>query len=160
MTAVTGRLPWIALVLAASFGLYGLIRKLVKVEAVPGLGIETLLLVPFAAAFLLWTEWRGVGALGHDSTGTNLLLLGTGIATAVPLALFAVGSRLLPLSTVGVVQYLGPTMQFLIGVFVFHEPFTHDRVVGFSCIWIALAIYMVDGLRRNHAALRLRSVTY
>jgi chloramphenicol-sensitive protein RarD len=159
MTLVTGRLPWIALVLAASFGLYGLIRKLVKVEAVPGLAIETLLLVPFATAFLLWAEWTGVGALGHDSTLTNLLLLGTGIATAVPLALFAVGSRLLPLSTLGVVQYVGPTIQFLVGVFVFHEPFTHARVVGFSCIWVALAIYMIDGLRRNHAALRLRIAT-
>ena len=159
MTAVTGRLPWIALVLAASFGLYGLIRKLVKVDAVPGLGIETLLLVPFAIAFLLWTEWRGVGALGHASAGVKLLLIGTGILTAVPLALFAFGSRLLPLSTVGVVQYIGPTIQFLIGVFVFHEAFTPARAVGFSCIWLALVIYMADGLRRNRAALRLRNVT-
>jgi chloramphenicol-sensitive protein RarD len=102
---------------------------------------------------------RTTATAGHDSTVTNLLLIGTGVATAVPLALFAVGSRLLPLSTLGVVQYVGPTIQFLIGVFVFHEPFTHDRVVGFSCIWIALAIYMIDGLRRNHAALRLRSAT-
>jgi len=156
MTISTGRLPWIALVLASSFGMYALIRKLVKVEAVPGLGIETLFLVPFALAFLVWSEWQGNGALGHASAGVNLLLLGTGIITAVPLALFAFGARLLPLSTVGLVQYLGPTLQLLIGVFAFHEPFTQAHAAGFGFIWTALAIYMFDGLRRNRAALRPR----
>ena len=155
-TIATGKPPWIALVLAASFALYGLIRKTVKVEAVPGLAIETLMLVPFAVAFLVWSESRGVAALGHASLGVNLLLLCTGIVTAVPLALFAHGSRLIPLSTVGLVQYVGPSIQFLIGVFVFHESFTPSRAVGFSCIWLALVIYMVDGLRRNRAALELR----
>ena len=155
-TIATGKPPWIALVLAASFGLYGLIRKTVKVEAVPGLAIETLMLVPFAVAFLAWSESRGIAALGHSSFGVNLLLLGTGVVTAVPLALFAHGSRLIPLSTVGLVQYVGPSIQFLVGVFVFHESFTPSRAVSFGCIWLALAIYMIDGVRRNRAALALR----
>jgi chloramphenicol-sensitive protein RarD len=154
-TIATGKPPWIALVLAASFALYGLIRKTVKVAAVPGLAIETLMLVPFAVAYLAWAESRGVAALGHAALGVNLLLLGTGIVTAVPLALFAHGSRLIPLSTVGLVQYVGPSIQFLIGVFVFQESFTPSRAVGFSCIWLALVIYMVDGLRRNRAAAAL-----
>jgi chloramphenicol-sensitive protein RarD len=122
---------------------------------VPGLAIETLMLVPFAVAYLAWAESRGVAALGHAALGVNLLLLGTGIVTAVPLALFAHGSRLIPLSTVGLVQYVGPSIQFLIGVFVFQESFTPSRAVGFSCIWLALVIYMVDGLRRNRAAAAL-----
>ena len=155
-TVATGKPPWISLVLAGSFGLYAFVRKTVKVEAVPGLAIETLILVPFAVAYLVWSELRGVAALGHASAGVNLLLLGTGIVTAVPLALFAHGSRLIPLSTVGLVQYIGPSIQFLIGVFVFHESFTPARGVAFGCIWLALAIYMVDGLRRNRAALALR----
>jgi chloramphenicol-sensitive protein RarD len=154
MTVATGRLPWISLVLAGSFGAYALIRKLVRVEAVPGLGAETLLLVPFAALYLGWLEWRGIGALGHSGTATNLLLVGTGIATALPLALFAYGSRLIPLSMTGLVQYTGPTLQLLIGIFVFHELFTPARAVGFGCIWAGLAIYAADGLwrtRRNTA---------
>jgi chloramphenicol-sensitive protein RarD len=154
VTAATGKLPWISLVLAASFGAYALIRKLVHVEAVPGLGAETLLLFPFAAVFLGWLEWQGTNALFHSGTGTNLLLVGTGIATALPLALFAYGARLIPLSLTGLVQYTGPTLQLLIGIFVFHEPFTPARAIGFGCIWAGLAIYAADGLwrtRRNTA---------
>jgi chloramphenicol-sensitive protein RarD len=141
-------------VLAASFGAYALIRKLVHVEAVPGLGAETLLLFPFAAVFLGWLEWQGTNALFHSGTATNLLLVGTGIATALPLALFAYGARLIPLSLTGLVQYTGPTLQLLIGIFVFHEPFTPARAIGFGCIWAGLAIYAADGLwrtRRNTA---------
>lgn len=156
LTIATGKPPWISLLLAASFGMYALIRKVIKVDAVPGLGIETLMLVPFAVAFLVWTESHGAAALGHSSAGITLLLLGTGVITAVPLALFAHGSRLIPLSTVGLVQYVGPSIQFLVGVFVFHETFTPARAVGFGSIWLALAIYMIDGLRRNRGALALR----
>jgi chloramphenicol-sensitive protein RarD len=155
LTIATGKLPWIALTLAVSFALYGLIRKLIKVEATPGLGIETLLLLPFALAYLGWLEVRGVGALGHTAVDINLLLLGTGIVTAVPLALFAHGARLIPLSTVGLIQYVGPSLQLLVGVFVFHEAFTPARAVAFGCIWTALAIYMIDSLRRNRAAVAL-----
>jgi chloramphenicol-sensitive protein RarD len=149
LAIVAGRPPWIALSLAASFGMYGLIRKVVAVEAVPGLATETLLLAPFAAAFLVWSEMQGSGALGHSSFTIGALLVGSGLATALPLALFAYGARLIPLSTVGLVQYIGPTLQFLIGVLVFHEPFTRSRAVGFVLIWTALAIYATDSLWRN-----------
>jgi chloramphenicol-sensitive protein RarD len=149
LAVIAGRPPWIALALAASFGGYGLIRKVVKVEAVPGLATETLLLAPFALGFLLWVEMRGTGAMGHSAPHINALLLGSGLVTALPLALFAYGARLIPLSTVGLVQYIGPTLQFLLGVWVFHEAFTLQRGVGFLFIWTALAVYAVDGLWRN-----------
>jgi chloramphenicol-sensitive protein RarD len=146
---VAGRPPWIALSLAASFGAYGLIRKLVKVEAVPGLATETLLLLPLSAGFLVWMETQGTGALGHAPAHINALLLGSGLVTALPLALFAYGARLIPLSTVGLVQYIGPSLQFLLGVVVFKEAFSLERAIGFACIWTALAVYAGDGLWRN-----------
>lgn len=148
LAVATAHPPWIALALAASFGTYGLIRKVVKVESVPGLATETLLLAPFAVAFLAWCEARGTGAIGHSSAGILALLIGSGLVTALPLALFAYGARLIPYSTIGIVQYIGPTLQFLIAVFVFHEAFTAERAVGFVAIWAALAIYAVDGARR------------
>jgi chloramphenicol-sensitive protein RarD len=157
LAVVTGRPPWIALALAASFGMYGLIRKVVAVEAVPGLATETLLLSPIAATFLIWVELHGTGALGHSSAGVNALLLGSGLVTAMPLALFAYGARLIPLSTIGLVQYIGPTLQFLIGVLVFHEPFPRARAIGFVLIWAALAIYAADSLWRNRKVLNSRS---
>lgn len=156
LAMVVGRPPWIALVLAASFGLYGLIRKVVAVDAVPGLATETLLLAPFAVALLLWNEMRGVAALGHSSTLVNTLLIGSGLVTAIPLVLFAFGARRIPLSTVGLVQYIGPTLQFLIGVLVFHEAFSVSRGIGFAFIWIALAVYAADGLWRSRKLRALR----
>jgi chloramphenicol-sensitive protein RarD len=157
LAVVAGRPPWIALALAASFGMYGLIRKVVAVDSVPGLATETLLLTPFAAAFLVWAGQHGTGALGHSSAGVNALLVGSGLITAMPLALFAYGARLIPLSTVGLVQYIGPTLQFLLGVLVFHEPFPRARAVGFVMIWSALAIYAADGVwRRRRGAEKKR----
>ena len=149
LTAFAGRPPWIALVLAASFATYGLIRKVVAVESVPGLATETLLLLPFALGWLLWCEAQGSGALGHASAGVNALLVGSGLATALPLALFAFGARLIPYSTLGILQYVGPTLQFLIGVFVFHEAFPRARAIGFILIWTALAVYAADSLWRS-----------
>jgi chloramphenicol-sensitive protein RarD len=149
LAVVAGRPPWIALVLAASFGGYGLIRKVVKVEAVPGLATETLLLAPFAIGFLAWLELQGTAAFGHAAPHVNALLLGSGLVTALPLALFAYGARRIPLSTVGLVQYIGPTLQFLTGVLVFKEAFTLERGIGFVFIWTALAVYAADGLWRN-----------
>jgi chloramphenicol-sensitive protein RarD len=153
LTIATGGIPWIALVLAASFGTYGLIRKVVAVDAVAGLATESLLLLPFAAAWLLWCEQQGTGVLGHSTAAIDALLLGSGLATALPLALFAYGARQIPLSTVGLVQYIGPTLQFLIGVLVFREPFSTTRAIGFVIIWIALAVYVADSLWRNRRAL-------
>jgi chloramphenicol-sensitive protein RarD len=155
LAVVAGRPPWIALALAASFGLYGLIRKVVAVDSVPGLATETLLLAPFAVALLAWNEVQGVAALGHSSALVNALLVGSGLVTAIPLVLFAYGARRIPLSTVGLVQYIGPTLQFLIGVLVFHEAFSLSRGIGFAFIWIALAVYAADGLWRSRKASRM-----
>ncbi|HVN43351.1 MAG TPA: EamA family transporter RarD [Steroidobacteraceae bacterium] len=154
LSLATGRPPWIALVLAASFAGYGFIRKVVAVESVPGLATETLLLAPLAVGWLLWCEHEGSGAFGHAGAPINLLLLGCGIVTALPLALFAFGARLIPLSSVGLLQYVGPTLQFLIGVLVLHEAFPRARAVGFAMIWSALAIYAADSLWRNRKLLR------
>jgi chloramphenicol-sensitive protein RarD len=127
--------------------LYGLIRKVVKVESLPGLATETLVLVPFAAVYLLWCESAGTGALGHAGHAINALLIGSGPLTAIALFLFAYGTRLLPYSTVGVLQYITPTLQFACGVFALHEPFERTRAIGFTVIWAALLIYAGESLR-------------
>ncbi len=147
LTIMAGRLPWIALALAFSFATYGLIRKVVKVESLPGLATETLILGPIAALYLLWCESVGTGALGHLGPGVDALLIGTGPITAVTLFLYAFGTRLLPYSTVGLLQFIAPTLQFACGVFVLHEPFARSHAVGFAFIWTALLLYAVEGLR-------------
>ncbi|WP_273455232.1 EamA family transporter RarD [Nevskia ramosa] len=149
LTIQTGKLPWIALSLAISFGLYGLIRKLVKVDAIAGLGAETLLIAPFAAIYLGWLEYSGQGAFSHSTLVIDLMLFAGGFVTAIPLALFAFGARIIPYSTVGLIQYIGPTMQLLLGIFLYHEPFTATRAIGFAMIWMALVIYGGDGLLRS-----------
>ena len=147
LTVMTGSLPWIALALAFTFATYGLIRKVVKVDSLRGLATETVLLAPFAAAYLLWCQWAGIGALRPAATEVDALLIGSGPVTAIALFLFAYGTRLLPYSTVGVLQYLTPTLQFACGVFVLHEPFERTRTVGFTIIWAALLLYMGESLR-------------
>ena len=148
LTWSAGAPPWISLALAFSFSGYGLIRKTVAVEAVEGLAAETLLIVPIGAAFLIWCQWQGNGALGHASRLIDLWLIASGLVTAAPLALFAYGARRIAYSTVGVSQYIGPTLQLLIGVFLFHEPFTTPRALGFALIWAALVVYVGEGLLR------------
>lgn len=148
LTWVSGALPWISLVLALSFSSYGLIRKVVAVDAITGLGTETLLIAPIAAVYLIWLAVHGGGALGNAGALVNTMLVAGGLVTAVPLALFAFGARRIPYSTVGLVQYIGPTMQLLLGVFLYHEPFPAQRAAGFALIWLALAIYAGDGLWR------------
>jgi chloramphenicol-sensitive protein RarD len=148
-----GRLPWIALALAGSFGLYGLLRKLAHVDAVAGLGVESAYLLPPALLGLAWYALQTPGGLfaGSGAGGAALLVFG-GVVTALPLVGFAYAVRRVPLATVGLLQYLSPTLQFLIGVFVFGEPFDRTRLVGFACIWLALAVFAADGLRRGRAA--------
>jgi chloramphenicol-sensitive protein RarD len=147
LTTMAGGLPWIALVLAFSFASYGLVRKVVKVEALPGLATETLLLTPIAAGYLLWCQATGTGAMGHVGSLTDTLLVLSGPITAIALYLFAYGTRLLPYSTVGVLQYITPTLQFLCGVFALHEAFDRTHAIGFTLIWAALIIYASEGLR-------------
>jgi chloramphenicol-sensitive protein RarD len=146
LTMVAGSPPWIALTLAFSFGVYGLIRKVVKVESLPGLATETLVLLPFAVVYLLWCESAGTGALGHAGPAIAALLIGSGPLTAIALFLFAYGARLLPYSTVGVLQYIAPTLQLACGVFAFHERFERTRALGFALIWTALLIYAGESL--------------
>jgi chloramphenicol-sensitive protein RarD len=146
LTVVTGSPPWIALSLAFSFGTYGLIRKVVKVDSLPGLATETLLLAPVAAGYLIWCEYAGNGAMFHAGWAFSALLIGTGPITAVTLFLFAYGARLLPYSTVGVLQYIAPTLQLACGVFAFHEDFERTRGIGFALIWAALLIYAAESL--------------
>jgi chloramphenicol-sensitive protein RarD len=147
LTIMAGGVPWIALTVAFSFAIYGLIRKVANVESLPGLATETLLLAPFAGAYLLWCQSAGTGALGHAGPKVDALLIGSGPVTAIALFLFAHGTRLIPYSTVGVLQYVTPTLQFMCGVFLLHEPFERARGVGFSIIWVALLIYASEGLR-------------
>jgi chloramphenicol-sensitive protein RarD len=140
-----GALPWIALTLAFSFGLYGLIKKVAPLNSLYGLTLETGILFLPALAYLIYSDVAGQGAFLHTSTGSDLLLVGAGAVTTVPLLMFAAGVRRIPLSLVGILQYITPTMQFLLGVLVYKEPFTHTRLIGFGIVWIALIIFGVEG---------------
>lgn len=141
-----GGVPWIALVLAATFGAYGLIRKKSPLGPLAGLGVETLLLAPAAIGFLVWCQWQGTGALGRVDVGTHALLLSTGVVTAVPLLLFAYGARRVRFTTLGLLQYIAPTVQFALGVWWYREPFSAERGAAFALIWAGLALYTADNL--------------
>ncbi|MFO7654729.1 MAG: EamA family transporter RarD [Candidatus Krumholzibacteriia bacterium] len=158
LTAWLGSLPWIALVLAFSFGFYGLLRKTADVDGPVGLMVETGLLVPAALAFLLLRAGREQLVFGNSDPATDLLLVAAGAVTALPLVWFVAGARRLPLSTMGFLQYVAPTGQFLLGVLAFGELFTTAHALGFGTIWTALAIYSWDLARhrgRHHAAVAL-----
>ncbi len=146
MMAQVHQVPWIALILAASFSGYGLLRKQSPLGSLTGLTVETLLLAPLAIGYLLWQHVRGIGALGRVDAAQHALLLSAGLITAVPLLLFAFGARRIRLSTLGLLQYLGPTTQFTIGLVVYREPFTIDRLLGFALIWSGLVLYTADNL--------------
>jgi chloramphenicol-sensitive protein RarD len=153
LTVSYGSLPWISLALAFSFGLYGLIKKLSPLGALHGLTVETAILFIPAVGFLIFSEVRGVGAFGHISTLTTILLAMAGLVTALPLLLFSGAARSIPLSTLGLLQYIAPTLQFLLGVFAYGEPFTQDRLIGFSIIWAALILLTVGGFYERRKAL-------
>jgi chloramphenicol-sensitive protein RarD len=148
LTWATGSAPWLALALAVTFSLYGLVRKLVRAESLPGFATETLLLVPVGLGYLFWSEAQGTGTFGHATLTNDLLLILSGPVTAIPLVMFSFGARRIPYSTVGLLQYIAPTLQLLVGVFVFHESFARDRAIGFILIWAALAVYAADGVWR------------
>jgi len=144
LTVTYGRLPWIALGLAFSFGFYGLLKKVAPLGSFQGLTLETAILFLPALGYLIFAETQGIGAFGHVAWSTSLLLALTGVITTIPLLLFASGARRIPLTTLGLLQYVAPTLQFLIGVILYHEPFTQNRMIGFSIIWLALIIYSVE----------------
>jgi chloramphenicol-sensitive protein RarD len=144
-----GGLPWTALGLGCSFALYGLIRKIAPVEALPGLFIETFLVLPFALAWLIWQGTRGIGVLQTADLPFLLLLMASGILTAAPLFLFAFGVRRLSLISLGLLQYVSPSMTFFQGLWLFHEPLSQDALLTFLCIWAALALYSWDSLKNG-----------
>ena len=151
LTWQAGNPPWIALALAATFGSYGLLRKTAALGALEGLSLETLLLFPLALGYLGWLTLEGQNTFIAASASTRWLLLAAGPITAVPLLLFAAGARRIPLSTLGLLQYSSPTLQLMLGLWLFHEPFSGARLIGFVVIWVALAIYSVESLWHSRA---------
>lgn len=146
---------WIGLSLAGSFGLYGLVRKMAPIGAVPGLAIETTVLLPLAMAAAFWFAFSGPHPGWGSDTTTNWLLIAGGAITAIPLLLFATAARRMDYSTLGFIQYLGPTIQFLCGVLLYDEPLTTARAISFALIWLALSVFSWDALRRMHAARKI-----
>jgi chloramphenicol-sensitive protein RarD len=159
LTVQYGTLPWIALALAFSFGGYGLLRKIAALESLEGFTLETLLLFVPALGYLLYREWQGVAAFGHAGLSTSLLLALAGLATSVPLLLFAAGARRISMTTLGILQYIAPTLQFAIGVLIYGESLTPQRLLGFGLIWLALAIYTVESGVRRGAIARARAAS-
>ena len=149
LTFESGRPPWISLSLAVTFGLYGLLRKLVRVGAVAGLTVETAFLFPLALAYLVGAEARGALVFLSGSSGHDLFLVLAGPITAIPLLLFAGAARRLPLSSLGFLQYLSPTLQFLLATLLYGERFTAAQAIGFGLIWTALVVFAAHTLRRG-----------
>jgi chloramphenicol-sensitive protein RarD len=152
LTVNHGRLPWIALGLAVSFGFYGLLRKTAALSSLEGLAFETVILFLPALLYLLHLEVEGRGAFGHVDLATTLLLALAGAATAIPLLLFAGGARRISMTVLGVLQYIAPTLQFLLGVFVYGESLTTARLIGFCFVWAALLVFAAEGITRRRSA--------
>jgi chloramphenicol-sensitive protein RarD len=150
LTFAYGSLPWVALTLAISFGFYGLVKKTAPLEALQGLTFETGILFLPALGYLLYCEFSGTGAFMHSATLMDLMLIGAGLVTVTPLMLFAMAVKRIPLATIGILQYVNPTLQFLLGVYIFKEPFDHHRLIGFSIVWIALFIFGLEGFITGH----------
>jgi chloramphenicol-sensitive protein RarD len=147
-----GEAPWIALLLAGSFGLYGLVRKAAPVGPVAGFGAEMLLLAPFAAGSLAWLGARGGLALAREPAPVHALMAGSGLVTALPLLWFNAAARRMRLATLGFFQYLSPSLAFLLAVFAYGEPFTRAHAFAFACVWLACALYSGEAWRqRTHA---------
>jgi chloramphenicol-sensitive protein RarD len=151
LTVTYGRLPWIALSLAITFGLYGLVKKLSPLGSVYGLTLETGIVFPIAMIYLAVIQSNGTGAFLREGLTIDLLLVGAGIVTTIPLLMFASAAKQIPLNMIGVLQYFAPTIQFLIGVFLFKEPFDTTRLIGFSIVWLALIIFWVENLTAHRS---------
>ena len=145
LTFAYGTLPWVALTLAFTFGFYGLVKKSAPLGALHGLTLETGILFLPALGFLLYSEFSGTGAFLHSPSLVELMLVGAGLVTVIPLLLFATAVKRIPLTMTGVLQYINPTMQFLLGVLIFKEPFDHRRLIGFGVVWMALILFGVEG---------------
>jgi len=155
LTFAYGRLPWIALLLAFTFGFYGLTKKLAPLGSLYGLTLETGILFLPALAYLTWAQANATASFLHLGVTADVLMIGAGLVTTIPLLLFASAAKQIPLSMIGILQYLAPTIQFLIGVFYFHEPFDPSRLVGFGIVWLALIVYWAENYFANRASVRL-----
>ncbi len=149
LTVNYGSLPWISLLLAFTFGMYGLIKKTASLESMHGFSLETMVLFLPAFGYLIYREAAGIGGFGHQGAVITLLFVLAGPVTSIPLLLFGYSARRVPLSMLGFIQYITPTLQFLLGVFVYHEPFPAARMVGFVIIWVALLVYTLEGVLFN-----------
>ncbi|MCD6117391.1 EamA family transporter RarD [bacterium] len=149
LTFIYGSFPWISIILAFTFGFYGLIHKLGPLGSMEGLFVETGILLLPVIVILGFFESNGTGAFGHVSGFQTMLLIFTGAATAIPLVLFTEGLRKIPLSTIGILQYIAPSLQFLVGVIIYNESFSLNRLTGFVFVWCALVIYTVDGIKTH-----------
>lgn len=154
-----GHFPFIALVLAFSFGAYGLVRKVVEVQSLPGLCTETMFAALPAAAFLIWLALHGQGDMGRAPLLETILLFGSGPITTIPLLLFAFAARRVMLTTIGLFQFIAPTCFFLLGVFVYHEPFTTTHLITFAFIWTAVLLYATHGILVNRQARRVKDAS-
>jgi chloramphenicol-sensitive protein RarD len=154
LTFVYGRLPWIALTLAFSFGFYGFVKKLSPLGSLYGLTLETGIVFPFALIYLMVVGFNGSGAFLHTGTQVDVFLVGAGIVTTIPLLMFASAAKQIPLTIVGLLQYIAPTMQFLIGVFVYKEVFDFAHFIGFAIVWVALIIFAAESYFANRAAVQ------
>jgi chloramphenicol-sensitive protein RarD len=144
LSFVYGRLPSIALILSVSFGLYGLVKKISPLGPLHGLTIETGILCLPALAYLIFVQTNNTGAFLHNGLTSDLLMIGAGVVTTIPLLMFATAARLIPLWVVGLLQYIAPTLQFIIGVFIYKEPFSRDQLIGFAIVWTALIIFLIE----------------
>jgi chloramphenicol-sensitive protein RarD len=154
LTVDYGRLPYIALILAASFGSYSLVKKNLALPPSGGLFLESAVLAPPALAYLIWLTATGDSTFGSEGAGHLVLMVGAGAVTAIPLILFAGAANRLPLTAVGILQYVAPILQLALGVFIFHEPMPAARLAGFVLVWTALIIFTVDGIRASRATRR------
>ena len=148
LAALGPNIPWVGVVIAVTFGLYGLMRKTAALGALEGLTLETLLLAPPAIGLLAWWTWQGSGGLAHHGPATLGWLIGLGPMTSIPLLLFAAGARRISLATLGLLQYISPTIQLALGLWIFGESLSGQRLAGFALIWVALAVFSIEGLLR------------
>ena len=155
ITIEYGRPPWVALVLAFSFGTYGLAKKKANAGAVESLTVETLVLTPIALGYLLWLMGQGTSTFGHAGLGHVALIVGTGVVTAIPLICFGAAATRVSMTSLGMLQYLAPTIQFALGVFLFHEPMPTMRWLGFALVWVALALFTFETVNHRRRQMRL-----
>ena len=154
LTFVYGRLPWIALSLAFSFGFYGFVKKLSPLGSLYGLTLETGIVFPFALIYLVIVGFSGSGAFLHNGTLVDVFLIGAGVVTTIPLLMFASAAKQIPLTIVGLLQYIAPTIQFLIGVFVYKEAFDFAHFIGFAIVWVALIVFAVESYFAKRAPIQ------